>query len=84
MVGSSSGLGCHPFTVVTWIRNPYRLQIMGTTGKVPASSVKALRVSSILSGPTIWSARLSIRTPGFHPGQRGLIPRQTAKNGPIF
>ena len=25
---SSSGLGCHPFTVVTWIRIPYALQLL--------------------------------------------------------
>ena len=27
-----------------------------------------------------WSHRLSVRTPGFHPGKRGSIPRGTTKS----
>src|SRR5210317_2035103 len=28
----------------------------------------------------IWSVRLGVRTPGFHPGNRGSIPLRTTKN----
>ena len=27
-----------------------------------------------------WSVRLGVRTPGFHPGNRGSIPLRTTKN----
>lgn len=31
-----------------------------------------------------WSHRLEVRTPGFHPGNRGSIPLGITKCGPFF
>ena len=31
----------------------------------------------------IWSLRLGVRTPGFHPGNRGSIPLGTATKHPL-
>ncbi len=33
-----------------------------------------------LHNVTQWSVRLSVRTPGFHPGKGGSIPPRTTKN----
>ena len=31
-----------------------------------------------------WSGRLMVRTPGFHPGNRGSIPRRTTSSGNAY
>jgi hypothetical protein len=37
------------------------------------------RCSSEPALQKLWSYRLSVRTPGFHPGKRGSIPRSSSK-----
>ena len=36
--------------------------------------------STPISGTIIWGVRLMVRTPGFHPGNRGSIPLRPTKN----
>ena len=53
------------------------------SGKILHSVFVNKRENTTFAIPKRWCYRLAVRTPGFHPGSRGSIPRSTTKKRTI-